>query len=100
MDITLPPDLRRLVRRKVEVRLYPSPDSVIREALLLLDERDRLREARLVDLGRELAIGVCQANRSQVERLDEAALARLAGEASSLRCLMNTRFRPPRGVYV
>ncbi len=89
-----------LVRRKVEVRLYPSPDAVIREALLLLDERDRLREARLVDLKRELAIGISQANRAQIERLDETAINQPAGKASPVPCPMNSRSLLPRGVYV
>ena len=100
MGFSLPPDLMLLVRRKVQVRLYPSLDAVIREALLLLDERDRLREARLVDLKRELAIGISQANRAQVEHLDEAAIIHLSGEASPVPCPMNNRSLLPRGVFV
>lgn len=47
MQITLPPDLEEIVRRKVESRLYKTPDDVIRMALEVLVEYDREDEARL-----------------------------------------------------
>jgi hypothetical protein len=49
---------------------------------------------------RELAIGICQVNRSQVERLDEAAIIQLAGEASPIPCPLNNRSLLLREVYV
>jgi antitoxin ParD1/3/4 len=100
MDFSLPPDLVCLVRRKVEVRLYPSPDAVIREALLLLDERDRLREERLHDLKRELAIGISQASGGQIAHFDEEALAKLMGGASFAPCPLHSRLMLPSGLFV
>ena len=46
MSITLTDDIETIVRQKVESGLYPSPDEVLREALRLLDEHDRLRWLR------------------------------------------------------
>lgn len=41
MNITLSPQLKALVRRKVDSGRYRSADDVVEEALGLLDERDR-----------------------------------------------------------
>ncbi len=45
--ITLPPDLAKIVQRKVDARLYKTPDEVVRMALEVLVEYDREDEARL-----------------------------------------------------
>ena len=50
MQISLPPDLEKIVRRKVESRLYKKPDDVIRMALEVLVEHDREDEKKLVAL--------------------------------------------------
>ncbi|WP_217272282.1 type II toxin-antitoxin system ParD family antitoxin [Sphingopyxis sp. BSNA05] len=47
MQITLPPDLAKIVQRKVDSRLYKTPDDVVRMALEVLVEYDREDEARL-----------------------------------------------------
>jgi antitoxin ParD1/3/4 len=41
MTVTLPPQLEVLVRQKVESGLYSDSETVVREALRLLDARDR-----------------------------------------------------------
>jgi antitoxin ParD1/3/4 len=41
MSVTLTPHLESLVRRKIETGLYPDAETVMEEALRLLDERDR-----------------------------------------------------------
>jgi antitoxin ParD1/3/4 len=46
MGIRLTADVETIVRQKVESGLYPSADEVLREALRLLDEHDRLRWRR------------------------------------------------------
>ena len=55
MSMTLSPQLEDLIRQKVEVGLYSDVESVVREALRLLDEQDlrlqRLRSA--IDEGEE-----------------------------------------------
>ena len=50
MNVSLTPRLVDYVRQKVEAGLYSSSSEVIRDALRLMDERDRQREAALVAL--------------------------------------------------
>jgi antitoxin ParD1/3/4 len=66
MNISLPPDLDNMIRAKLESGLYDSWTQVIREALILLDERDQMRALRRERLLRELAIGIDQANDRQL----------------------------------
>ncbi len=47
MNVSLTPELEELVRRKVESGMYGSASEVVREALRLLEERDREKLARL-----------------------------------------------------
>lgn len=47
MQITLPPDLAKIVQRKADSRLYKTADDVIRMALEVLVDYDREDEARL-----------------------------------------------------
>lgn len=65
-NIALPRDLDDLIRVKVASGLYDSWMQVIREALILLDERDRTRALRQERLLAELAIGIDQANDRQM----------------------------------
>lgn len=44
MNVSLTPELERLVNEKVESGLYQTASEVVREALRLLKERDRARE--------------------------------------------------------
>lgn len=41
MSVTLSPQLEDLIQQKVDAGLYSDPESVLREALRLLDEQDR-----------------------------------------------------------
>ena len=47
MNVSLTPDLEALIREKVESGRYTSSSEVLREALRLLEQRDREREERL-----------------------------------------------------
>ena len=58
MNVSLTPQLEAMVHEKVASGLYTSASEVIREALRLLDEYDRLRTLRLVELRREIAAGI------------------------------------------
>lgn len=58
MNISLTPHLEGIVKGKVESGLYTSVSEVMREALRLLEERDRLRELRLEELRREIQKGI------------------------------------------
>ena len=50
MNVNLTPQLEELVRSKVASGLYTSASEVVREALRLMDEQDRLRAAKLGQL--------------------------------------------------
>ncbi|GIW05067.1 MAG: hypothetical protein KatS3mg059_1687 [Thermomicrobiales bacterium] len=46
MNVSLTPELEELIRRKVASGMYGSASEVVREALRLLEERDRLAHLR------------------------------------------------------
>ena len=50
MNISLTPQLEELVKTKVASGLYSSASEVLREALRLLEERDRIHAFRLEEL--------------------------------------------------
>jgi len=52
MNVSLTPKLEELVQAKLATGLYNSASEVIREALRLLEERDRLQQIRLDELKR------------------------------------------------
>jgi len=58
MNISLTPQLEELVKRKVDSGLYVSASEVMREALRLLEERDRLNAMRLEALRAEIKKGL------------------------------------------
>lgn len=66
MNVNLTPELEKLVQEKVASGLYNNQSEVVREALRLLAEQDRLREAHLVRLRAALASGLEQADRGEL----------------------------------
>jgi len=70
MDVTLPPELERLIHDKVATGLYTSEDEVIREALRLLKDRDEIRILAVEDLRREIQKGLDQLDRGESVLLD------------------------------
>jgi antitoxin ParD1/3/4 len=58
MNINLTPQLEELVRQKVSSGRYTSASEVVREALRLMDEHDRLRTMKLEQLRRDIREGV------------------------------------------
>ena len=66
MNVNLTPELEALVQRKVASGLYNNQSEVVREALRLLAEQDRLREAHLTNLRGALAKGLAQADRGKL----------------------------------
>jgi len=70
MNVTLTPDLERLVDERVATGQYRSAVEVIREALRLLKERD----AAFKELQRDIAAGLEQLDRGEADILDIAAI--------------------------
>ncbi len=58
MNVNLTPQLEDLVRSKVSSGLYTSASEVVREALRLMQEQDRLREVKLEELRLEVRRGL------------------------------------------
>jgi antitoxin ParD1/3/4 len=65
MNVSLTPELEQLIHKKVETGLYLSASEVVREALRLLEERDRVNAMKLEELRKEIQIGIDQADRGE-----------------------------------
>jgi antitoxin ParD1/3/4 len=68
MTIHLSVEREELVRSLMEGGRFASEDEVIGEALRLLQERNE--QAKLTELRREIAIGIEQADRGELEPFD------------------------------
>lgn len=71
MNVSLTPTLERLIQKKVKAGQYHSASEVVREALRLLQERDRLRELRRAELKKEIQIGLDELDRGEGITLNE-----------------------------
>jgi antitoxin ParD1/3/4 len=58
MNVSLTPQLEELVKRKVESGLYNSASEVLREALRLMEEQDRIRDFKIAELRKEIQSGL------------------------------------------
>ena len=83
MNVNLTPQLEEMVRAKVASGLYTSASEVVREALRLMGEQDRLRAARLEQLRDDIHQGLNSGpskawNAAEVKREGRARRARKA----------------------
>jgi len=86
MNVSLTPELERLVNEKVESGLYQTASEVVREALRLLKERD---------LAREQLRGDVQAGFDQLSRVKALPMARSqAGNSPSRSSRAGGRLAP------
>jgi antitoxin ParD1/3/4 len=67
LSITLPPEMARFIRQKVDSGLYGSNSEIIREALRGLIERER----RLEQLDIAIAKGVADAEAGRVQEIED-----------------------------
>ncbi len=58
MNVNLTPQLEEMVRQKVASGLYTSASEVVREALRLMEEQDRMRAAKLEQLRQDIRDGL------------------------------------------
>lgn len=58
MNVNLTPQLEEMVRAKVASGMYTSASEVVREALRLMDEQDRLRAVKLEQLREDIRQGL------------------------------------------
>ena len=75
MNVSLTPELEALVKRKVESGSYESPAEVIRAALHLLDEWEKLTALR-----QDIKEGLDQMERGEFTEYDEHTLGNLFEE--------------------
>ncbi len=58
MNVSLTPELEKLVNRKVKTGRYQTASEVVREALRALEERDQVAALRLHELRKEIQKGL------------------------------------------
>ncbi|HIK15200.1 MAG TPA: type II toxin-antitoxin system ParD family antitoxin [Leptolyngbyaceae cyanobacterium M33_DOE_097] len=82
MNVSLTPELEQFVHEKVKSGRYLSASEVVREALRLLEERDRLYQAKLAELQQHLAIGIEQADRGEL--IDDDVFAEMENDVQQI----------------
>jgi len=65
MNVSLTPELEKLVESKVRSGRYQSASEVIREGLRLLDDQDRLQSMQFEEMRRKIQIGIDQLDRGE-----------------------------------
>jgi antitoxin ParD1/3/4 len=58
MNVNLTPQLEEMIKKKVASGLYNSASEVVRDALRLMDEQDRVRAAKLDQLRQDIRDGI------------------------------------------
>lgn len=83
MNISLTPHLEKIVHDRVKSGRYASASEVIREALRLLDARDRSQDPDLAQLRADVSAGLEQLDAGKSRPFDAAAVSRVtqAGKA-------------------
>ena len=77
MNISLTPELERLVADKVKTGMYGSASEVVRAALRLLVEQDQLRRLRREKLKAQIERGVADLDSSGSTLLDDELVAEI-----------------------
>jgi len=87
MNISLTPQLEELVKKKVESGRYGSASEVMREALRLLEERDRFRAMRIEELKAEIKKGLDSGEPTplNIQEIKARGRKRLAAEPKKVR---------------
>jgi antitoxin ParD1/3/4 len=65
MNVNLGPVFDRFIAELLKTGIYQSQSEVVREGLRLLKEREELKNLRLAELRKEIAIGSKQADRGE-----------------------------------
>lgn len=84
MNVNLTPQLEELVRAKVASGMYTSASEVVREALRLMDQQDRLQAAKLEQLRDDVRQGLASGSSQpwDAKELKEKARTRRASKAT------------------
>lgn len=71
MNVSLTPELEKIVALKVESGMYNSASEVVREGIRLLQQRDEMREMKLAALRRDIEEGVKASEEGRVRNGSE-----------------------------
>lgn len=74
MNVSLSPEMESWIHAKVSSGLYQSASEVVRESLRLLLERESLRQERIDELRREVAVGLSQLEAGRSRPFERATL--------------------------
>ena len=77
MKIALTSDLEQWIHDQVERGSYPSASDVLQDAVSLLREHARARQARLDDLRQQVAVGLAQLAHGESTPFDAECLQRI-----------------------
>jgi antitoxin ParD1/3/4 len=77
MNVSLTPQLEKLVQDRVKSGRYTSASEVIREALRLLETHDRAIDQGLAQLRADVDAGLRQLDEGQSSPLDQLAVERI-----------------------
>lgn len=79
LNVNLTPELEAMVRDKVATGLYSSASEVVREALRLMEEKDRFNKMKLDQLRADIQAGIASgdAGTLDVESIKRRGRARL-----------------------
>jgi antitoxin ParD1/3/4 len=78
MNVSLTPELEKLVSKKVKTGMYQTASEVVREGLRLLEMRDR----ELAALRADIQVGLDALDRREYEEYDENTLPNLVADVS------------------
>lgn len=70
MNISLTPQLESLLKEKVATGMYNSVSEVVREALRLMSEQDKLNEIKLNNLREEISLGISSLDQGKGSVMD------------------------------
>lgn len=87
MNVSLTPELERVVKEKVESGMYQTASEVVREALRLLKERDEARERLRADV----QAGFDQLARGEGRSYDKTSVRQLADQVKARGRIARTR---------
>jgi len=85
MNVSLTPALEKMVQKKVASGLYNSASEVIREALRLLAENDKMKQAKLKALREDVDVGLRQLDKGQFTEYDGESSKALLKQIKSRR---------------
>ena len=80
MNVNLTPELEKYVKTKLKKGFYNSASEVVRDALRLMAEEDRVRELKLQVLREEIQKGIDDLDEGKVSKLSMTDIKKLGRE--------------------